>query len=212
MKLYQITIPKDDAWNISQKLGDMDTCHFIDLNKNEQPFALPYTARIKLCDDTERRLIYLMNECKANRIRIRKPQSVDIFNNNIKAIRQQKKSAMDLLFDALDQDVREKEQFVASQSKTIKEMQENIHKMQDFKQVMDFVVTMTPQMQGAMPNGKPKIADGDDENSARLLEQPELAANNSLYSFAAGTIKAQQKEFMKRLLFRITRGKALTYF
>lgn len=146
MKLYQITIPKDDAWNISQKLGDMDSCHFIDLNKNEQPFALPYTARIKLCDDTERRLIYLMNECKANRVRIRKPQSVEIFNNNIKAIRQQKKSAMDLLFDALDQDVREKEQFVTSQSKTIKEMQDNIHKMQDFKQVMDFVVTMTPQM------------------------------------------------------------------
>lgn len=42
-----------------------------------------------------------------------------------------------------------------------------------------------------MPNGKPKIG-ADDENSAALLEQPELAANNSLYSFAAGTIKAQQ--------------------
>mmetsp|Transcript_96409 Transcript_96409/g.132745 ORF Transcript_96409/g.132745 Transcript_96409/m.132745 type:complete len:126 (+) Transcript_96409:425-802(+) len=91
-------------------------------------------------------------------------------------------------------------------------MQENINKMHDFKQVMDFVVTMTPQMQGAMPNGKPKVAAADEESSAMLLEQPELAANNSLYSFAAGTIKAQQKEFMKRLLFRITRGKALTYF
>jgi len=57
-----------------------------------------------------------------NRVRIRKPLSVEVFNNNIRAIRQQKKSAMDLLFDALDVDVREKEKFVASQSRTIKEM------------------------------------------------------------------------------------------
>lgn len=146
MRLYQITIPKDDAWNIAQKLGDLDSAHFIDLNKNEQPFALPYTARIRLCDDTERRLVYLMSECKENRVRVTKPQSVDIFNNNIKAIREQKRSAMDLLFDALDQDVRDKEKFVASQSKTIKEMRDNINKMKDFAQVMDFVRQMTPMM------------------------------------------------------------------
>lgn len=85
-----------------------------------------------MCDDTERRLVYLMNECKENRVRVRKPQSVEIFNNNIRAIREQKRSAMDLLFDALDQDVKEKEKFVASQSKTIKEMRENINKMKDF--------------------------------------------------------------------------------
>lgn len=146
MRLYQITIPKDDAWNIAQKLGDMDAAHFIDLNKHEQPFGLPYTSRIKMCDDTERRLVYLMNECKENRVRVRKPQSVEIFNNNIRAIREQKRSAMDLLFDALDQDVKEKEKFVASQSKTIKEMRENINKMKDFSQVMDFVREMTPKM------------------------------------------------------------------
>jgi len=83
--------------------------------------------------------------------------------------------------------------------------------MKDFKQVMDFVVAMTPQMAGVMPNRGNVV---DQENSAMLLEQPELAQNStgSLYSFAAGTIKAQQKEFMKRLIFRITRGKALTYF
>eukprot|EP00351_Strombidinopsis_sp_SopsisLIS2011_P006147 CAMPEP_0116877056 /NCGR_PEP_ID=MMETSP0463-20121206/8897_1 /TAXON_ID=181622 /ORGANISM="Strombidinopsis sp, Strain SopsisLIS2011" /LENGTH=134 /DNA_ID=CAMNT_0004524077 /DNA_START=337 /DNA_END=741 /DNA_ORIENTATION=- len=117
---------------------------------------------------------------------------------------------MDLLFDALDQDVQEKEKFVASQSKTIKEMRDNINKMKDFSQVMDFVREMTPMM-GQLGINKPNVAISDEENSGMLLDQPEFASN-SLYSFVAGTIKTAQEEYMKKLLFRITRGKALTYF
>lgn len=58
---------------------------------------------------------------------------------------------------------------------------------------------------------RPNVAISDEENSGILLDQPEFATS-SLYSFVAGTIKTTQEEYMKKLLFRITRGKALTYF
>lgn len=75
MKLYQLTVPKDDVWNIANVLGASSCAHFIDLNKNEQPFDLPYTLRIKMCDDAERRLVFLIQECKDNRIRVNKPHN-----------------------------------------------------------------------------------------------------------------------------------------
>ena len=56
MSLYQITMPKDDSWQVMNKLGDTDALHFIDLNKGEQPFNLPYAQQIKKCEETERRL------------------------------------------------------------------------------------------------------------------------------------------------------------
>lgn len=56
MELYRVIIPKDDAWRVMERLGYAEAVHFVDLNKSEQPYMLPYATRIKLCDETERRI------------------------------------------------------------------------------------------------------------------------------------------------------------
>lgn len=38
MELYQMTMPKDDAWYIMNEMGNLGSVHFIDLNKGEQSF------------------------------------------------------------------------------------------------------------------------------------------------------------------------------
>ena len=73
MELYRLTIPKDDAWRVIESLGNLDLAHFIDLNRNENAFNLPYATRVKLCDETERRIQYLIQKCRDNRIKINKP-------------------------------------------------------------------------------------------------------------------------------------------
>lgn len=42
MALYQVTMSKDDAWFVMNALGQNGDLHFIDLNKGEQTFHLPY--------------------------------------------------------------------------------------------------------------------------------------------------------------------------
>jgi len=43
MRLYQMTVHVDDAWNVMNELGDIGLAQFIDLNKEETPYNLPYT-------------------------------------------------------------------------------------------------------------------------------------------------------------------------
>lgn len=43
MKLYQLTVPKDDAQSVMNEFGDIGLSHFIDLNTEESPYNLPYT-------------------------------------------------------------------------------------------------------------------------------------------------------------------------
>jgi hypothetical protein len=57
MTLFQIRVPKDDAWEVMNHLGEMDVAHFINLNKTEQPFNLPYANQIKRSEETERRIL-----------------------------------------------------------------------------------------------------------------------------------------------------------
>lgn len=47
MSLYEITIPKDNAWDIMNELGNLNCIHFMDLNKTEQVFNLEYAPLIK---------------------------------------------------------------------------------------------------------------------------------------------------------------------
>ena len=47
MKLYQLTVPKDDVHTAMNAIGDIGKMHFIDLNKDQSAFGLPYTTSIK---------------------------------------------------------------------------------------------------------------------------------------------------------------------
>jgi len=51
-----MTMPKDDAWFIMNELGALGQVHFVDLNKAEQTFSLPYAAHLRRCDETLRSL------------------------------------------------------------------------------------------------------------------------------------------------------------
>jgi len=61
MYLYKFVLSKDNAWDAIQTLGKTKSAHIIDMNRSEQPYKLPYTEMIKRCEETERRLMYLLS-------------------------------------------------------------------------------------------------------------------------------------------------------
>jgi hypothetical protein len=79
MRLYQLNVPKDDAWNVMNEFGDIGKAHFIDLNKEDSPYNLPYTSQIKSCEATERKLDFLLEQCKLNYITVTPPESIEGF-------------------------------------------------------------------------------------------------------------------------------------
>ena len=112
MELYRVIIPKDEAWMVAEALGRIEAAHFVDLNKNEQAYDLPYQSRIKLCEEVERKINYLLGKCSEYRIQIHRPASVEVFNRKVEAIQSEMRKARHLLFDALETEVVAKESFV----------------------------------------------------------------------------------------------------
>lgn len=56
MQLYKFLITKDNAYQTIKNLGRANAVHFLNMNKNEQIFKLPYTDIIKRCEESERRI------------------------------------------------------------------------------------------------------------------------------------------------------------
>ena len=79
--LYQVTLAKDSAWPFLVEMGSEARCiQFVDLNRNEQSFNLPYTPQIKACDETLQKLKYLIDECSKAHITLNKPRDLNQFN------------------------------------------------------------------------------------------------------------------------------------
>ena len=60
-------------------LGDLGSAHFIDLHVDESTYGLPYTGRIKLIEESERKLHYLLAECKRYFLPLTPPNNIDGF-------------------------------------------------------------------------------------------------------------------------------------
>lgn len=68
----------------------------------------------------------LLNTCRENHIKINKPENVHVFAQNISSIEAEKKKSHELLFDAIETEVRESESFVVTQRETIDEIKSNV--------------------------------------------------------------------------------------
>jgi hypothetical protein len=142
------------------------------------------------------------------KVPVTRPADATVLENAVHRLAESRRRAIPLLFDNIEQDISQKEQFVVSQVRTISEMQSGINKLADYCWVLSFVAQQANSLTMMQP--------GQDANiDSEMGAQPLLgngADGGVQISFVAGTIKAEEKLKMERMLFRITRGKALTHF
>ena len=113
----------------------------------------------------------------------------------------------------------EKERFVIQQTEQLKEMNNSYLMMLDYEKVLNAVKVIIPRLQAggtdvrASVHGGLRMEKGFSLNDDEDLQQPLIGDDQGVFiTHVAGTIDADEKERLKKLLFRATRGKALTYF
>lgn len=113
------------------EFGDLGLAHFIDLNKEESPYTLPYTTQIKQCEESERKLEYLLNQCKKQGIMVNPPKDIQAFINQLKKIKENKRKALHLLLEDIQKDVAQQEAFVQEQNVQMKEAEQSLTNLCD---------------------------------------------------------------------------------
>ena len=121
MKLYQLTLPKDDAQTAMNELGDLGVAQFIDLNSEESAYGLPHTARIKDIEESERQLVFLLSECRRYRLPLTPPKNIDGFLEQLRGISNSKRKALNLLLEEIQNDIKVQASFIKQQNNQVKE-------------------------------------------------------------------------------------------
>ncbi|CAI2384126.1 unnamed protein product [Moneuplotes crassus] len=206
MDLYEIHIPKDAAWEVMNRLGDIGIMHFINLNKDEQVFNLTYAPFIKRCEETDKRITLIEQECKRHHVSIVKPKSVQEFLWSINNLQESNKSG-ELFFESIEQDICEKEQFVKDQTKKSKEIHNSLTLLIEYKTVLQKTQQILQFNAREMIAADGSLNDRHRADAPLMQDGPGIAVGH-----IAGTICKEEEYRFKKLIFRATRGNALTYF
>jgi len=121
MKLYSLQVPKDDAWSVMNIIGEIGFSQFIDLNKDDGPHTLSFTTQIKQCEEAERRLAYLQDQCRRHFVTINPPENIDGFLHHLNKIKDSKRKAIHLLLDEIMKEIKSQDKFISEQNLRLKE-------------------------------------------------------------------------------------------
>jgi V-type H+-transporting ATPase subunit a len=56
MGYYSIVMPRENAWEIFNELGELSALQFIDLNAGQVAFNRPYSNYVQRCSEMENKL------------------------------------------------------------------------------------------------------------------------------------------------------------
>lgn len=93
-------------------IGDVGHSQFLDLNKDEAPHNLPFTKQIKQCEEAERKLAYLQDQCRRHYVTINPPETIDGFVFHLNKIKDTKRKAIQLLLDEIIKEIKSQEKFI----------------------------------------------------------------------------------------------------
>ena len=213
MELYEVSMHKENVWEIMNAFSEIKWLHIIDLNKDVAPHNMTFSLKIKRIVEWLRRITDVI-EKEATRLGIEMPIPGDIkaLTNVMDRQTRLKKKSPQMTFDIIEEDTIKYTKFIEEQQNREQAMHNNLVHLYELKEVYKYVaklMNLNPDVIRKSVNSK----EDEEEDSEQDSEQIEsLLPLNLRVALIAGTIHRREKNRMHNLLFRATRGNALISF
>ena len=202
MKHLSIRIPKDSASEIMRVLGNLDySIEFVDLTKDDIEAKKNYGQLIHRCDEVLKKIQDFNNiSSDFGQTQNKYDKYLDFKNDIEKDIKNRDKKSGSYYFDLVENEIFENDkrikELVESHTNIREDLLNLIEKKYVFSKTRDLIINNEIN---------PNIA-----NNENLNENFIQTINN--LNFMAGTINIGDELKMKRMIFRVSRGRALTTF
>ena len=209
MRLYQLTVSKDNAWDVMNEFGEDGSVQFLDLNRDEQPFNLPYTTQVKQCEESQRKRAYLEQSCAKNYVKVIPPKVIDQYLSAIQQYKEKENKAQQLLIEGINKEISDQEKFVKDQNAKLKVASDEYLELQDELESLNVAKEMIPEIQGRYAENRGDI----EENNEEMLNLMNNDGNGGAVNIQqlAGVIETDDIVRLRRLVFRGTKGKSYMY-
>lgn len=199
----KIRIPREHAAEFMDELGkNTEGVEFIDMNKNNLEGKKNFYGMIKRCDNIEKHLTSMEKVCERFQKDLIKYTSYQNFLLDIEIEEKSIKRSGKNLFDSVEHEVAEDEKKIVELINSYDSISENLDYIKEKKAVYDKISQLI--LSGT--------SDIFDIQKNQKLASSEEELDKSGINTIAGVVKAEDEIKMKRMIFRISRGRATPTF
>ena len=194
---------------ISQLL-ELDMVHYVDLNRNVMPNLLPFTELLKRAEETSKKINAIEQIYDDYSVQLRAPQEIEQMNERIGAILTKSNVAAEKLLQQIDSDIHQQADFLQTQNNLLKQS------VMDFRKVLArifFLENVADLLKIDVSRSQARDVEngmmGEDQQRRNELGDNLLQPQSSAFRIIGGTVRRNEVQLLKKLVFRGTRGKAL---
>lgn len=216
MVLYEVSMHKENVWEIMNAFSEIKWLHIIDLNKDIAPHNLTFALKIKRIVESLRRITNII-EKEATKLGIEMPipGNIEALTNVMDRQTRLKKKSPQMTFDIIEEDTIKYTKFIEEQQSREQTMHNNLIHLYEQREIYKYVAKLmsVKQEESRIDANSVYHSDDSEHDSEQDSEQIESLLPMGLrISWIAGTIHIAEKQRMQNLLFRGTRGTALISF
>ena len=142
MHLLKLVMSKDQEYPIIDIIGQNEMAHFVNVNEEEQLYKLPYMDMLRRCEEAERHMVFILKQCGAHGIKMERAASVTELTELTQAYSEEKRVAVQKLFDVVEKDVKSTEKFITEQMDGARQMKEESNHLIEYFTVLKKAAAM----------------------------------------------------------------------
>ncbi len=196
MGLYMLSVEKNYSWELMETLGKFSALHFLDSNRSQPIFTRPYANIVRRCDEALKKIVFLETLCAQHAVPLSPPRDLETFTNALHQHLASKGKDSMAYFEEVEQALGDDEKFLKAQRRRAEETAEECEKLLEqqlvYERAREIVST--------------NVGYRDDEE----FDGPGSEKMEIHFTYIAGLIRKEDAMRLKRLIFRKSRGNAMT--
>ena len=217
MTHQKIRIPKEIANETLRALGNLeDGVEFVDLTQDDIEAKKNFSQMLKRCDDIIKKINDFNSICEDFKLETEKFNSYKEYDNLYKIDLNDKKKLGSTYFDYLENEILEKDreltELVDNHSTIREDLVTLIEKKYVLKKTSELITSNNQIINMSIQNNnniEDDIISTTSSHSSELINPINVVDN---LSFISGVIKLSDELKMKRMIFRVSRGRAIASF
>ncbi len=136
MNYYSLAMPRENAWDILNDLGEISCLQFIDQKPNVAIYARPFANFVHRCDEIKIKIEYIEEQMGIFGKPIERCKDLDYFLKNMRSFLGSRDKAEKNYFEELEQEVIEKCEYLNLQINNFETITTKKNELLEFKSVL----------------------------------------------------------------------------
>ena len=136
MKYYSLAMPRENAWDILNELGEISCLQFIDQQPGVAIYTRPFANFIHRCEDVRLKLAYIEEQMGLFNQPIRKCDDYKTFLRNMRNFLSSRGKAENTYFEELEAEISEKHDFLVNQISNFDSYTQKKNNLLEFRSVL----------------------------------------------------------------------------